>query len=170
LVSVRVEGLAALRAQIRGLMPYMADNANRVSTASAAAVIRDDAKTKAPVMSEYEPHHAPPGTLRNAIQIKRVQSPQYRAEYIVFVRQGPKYRKVKVRIRAAVGPMQPGQKRVKSVEQNQDAFYWRFIEFGTSHAKATPFMRRALSSASGAALGRVPRQIPRALRSGQAQV
>jgi HK97 gp10 family phage protein len=32
-----------------------------------------------------------------------------------------------------------------------DTYYWRFLEFGTSHARAQPFMRRALEQNIGAA-------------------
>lgn len=152
MAETRVEGLAELLDAFKNLPRELALGANRSATASAAAVVRDQAKQDAPYMSAYEPSHAPPGTLRNAIQIKRVRSDAERSEYVVFVRQGPQYRAVNVRT-AMHGPMLPGQRRkTMRAVQNQDAFYWRFVEFGTVHAKRYSFMAGALDKSADSAI------------------
>ena len=55
----------------------------------------------------------------------------------------------------AQDPSEAGAKaKGRSVKENPggDTFYWRFLEFGTAHAKAQPFMRPAAEESANAAL------------------
>lgn len=73
------------------------------------------------------------GVLKNNIIIKRAEEKSEGAEkqtYLVTVRSG-------------------------KFNAEGDAFYWRFVEFGTSHAAARPFMRPAFESMKKAAIDRM---------------
>lgn len=102
-------------------------------------VIRDAARVKAPVYTgPVSQGHPPPGTLKRSIFTKysnRNSSPSV-VTYHVFVRQGKQFQQIR-RNATSVGPMQA---------TNRDAFYWRFVEFGTAHMTAKPFMRPAYES------------------------
>ena len=70
------------------------------------------------------------GTLRNNIIVKRAEEKSEGAEkqtYVVTVRAG-------------------------KFNTEGDAFYWRFVEFGTARSAARPFMRPAFESMKNAAI------------------
>lgn len=119
-----LSGFRELAAALRELGPRVAKNALRRSVSSGAAVIRDAAKSNAPEDT---------GKLKRAIGIKRSKDArgEMSAKYQVFVRQ------------AKNGSI--GQKNVKAYGKF-DAFYARWIEFGTSKMPAQPFLRPAFES------------------------
>lgn len=126
---VKVEGLKELANALRELPKAVARNQLRGPVAFAAAQMRDDARRRAPVAAEdLGPGRPKPGTLRKSVIIKRVPTAANRAVYILGVRHGKQFQKVGKR------------------ELNLDAYYWRFIEFGTSHAAARPFIRPAFEA------------------------
>jgi HK97 gp10 family phage protein len=114
-VKIKVEGLAELDRKLRSLGPKIARSALRSSLNAAAQVIKKDAILRAPVLT---------GRLaKKAIYVTRSRSSATPTKevYVVGVRQWKRGGKVK-----AYGP--------------QDAFYWRFLEFGTKHIAARPFL------------------------------
>ena len=85
-----------------------------------------DAKSRAPRASE--PHFVgkgkelvQPGNIARNIMIRRVKSTDAAATVSIGVRAGGK-------------------------KSGKDAFYWRFLEFGTKFISARPFMRPAFES------------------------
>jgi len=116
-VTVKVEGLRELGERMKGLSEAMNNRIARAATAAGAAVIRDSAKQKVAVDT---------GNLKKNIIVKRLpkgESP-LTSEHIVTVRQGKLTKKQKA---AGLG----------------DAFYGRFIEYGTAKMPARPFIRPA---------------------------
>lgn len=64
------------------------------------------------------------GRLKNSIFVKRLTAKDFpNAQYIVGVRSGKKLKK-----------------------SDKDAFYWKFVEFGTKNIAAHPFLRPAFES------------------------
>ena len=129
LESVKIDGLDQLAQALRELPKRVARNGLRGAVYAGAKVIRDEAKLKAPVASApLGPNQPPQGTLKRSIIMKQVPelSGEQKQTFFVTVRHGKKYRK-----------------QGKSGNLSQDAWYWRFVEFGTVKMTARPFLRPA---------------------------
>lgn len=138
-----VKGLSALSAALKELPDRIARNALRQSVARGAVVIREEAKTRAPVSTTPpEPGGPLPGTLRRSIIIQhdRKRSSLTSQTYVVAVRHGKKYRN-----------------QGKKGNRSQDAYYWRWVEFGTVKMSARPFMRPAFETQKEAAVQEIAR-------------
>ena len=130
--TVRIEGLAELARALRELPERVAKNGLRVSVYAGAKVIRDEARLRAPKAAQsLGLGQPPPGTLKRSVIMKQVPelSSQTRQTFFVLVRHGKKYRK-----------------QGKKGNLSQDAWYWRFLEFGTRKMRARPFLRPALEA------------------------
>ncbi len=129
---VHVRGLAELDRALRELPVRVANQGLRASVYAGAKVIRDEARSRAPKAAQsLGPKQPPPGTLRRSVSMKHIRelSGGGRQTYYVLVRQGKKYRN-----------------QGKRGNLSQDAWYWRFLEFGTRKMAARPFLRPALES------------------------
>jgi HK97 gp10 family phage protein len=127
--SVTIEGLDQLAQALRELPKRVARNGLRAAVYAGAKVIRDEAKVKAPIAtSPLGGDQPPPGTLKRSIIMKQVPelSGEQKQTFFVTVRHGKKYRK-----------------QGKNGKLSQDAWYWRFVEFGTVKMAAKPFLRPA---------------------------
>jgi len=115
--TVKVSGLKDLGERMKGLSADVNRRIGRAAVAAGAKVIADAAKTKAPVAT---------GNLRKNIITKRLPPGEsdLTSEYIVTVRKGKITKKQKDR----------GLK---------DAYYARYVEFGTAKTPAQPFLRPA---------------------------
>lgn len=125
----KVEGLDEFCKALRDLPQNIAKNVLRGAVNAGATVIRQEAVRRAPEYhGDVSKGHPPPGTLKKAIYQKQIseQSSVTRQVFYVGVRHG-----------ATAG--KKGSKGFLS----RDAFYWRFVEFGTSKMPAQPFMRPA---------------------------
>lgn len=120
--TVQIKGLRELAKALNELPDRVARNGLRVAVYAAAKVVRDEAKRRTPMAT---------GTLRRAVIMKHIPelSGRARQTFFVTVRHGKKYRN-------------QGKKKNLS----QDAWYWRFVEFGTSKMPARPFLRSALEA------------------------
>lgn len=131
---VHVEGLKELQDRMQELGNRVARKVLRRAVVAGGKLIRDEAKNIAP---EYHgavsEGHPPPGTLKRAISFGRSNRDSGPGKEVVnvFVRQ------------AKNGSV--GSKKVKAYGKF-DAYYWRFVEFGTSKMEANPFMRPAFDS------------------------
>ena len=116
-VTVKVEGLSDLGARMKGLSEDMNKRIARAATAAGAVVIRGAAQQKVAVDT---------GNLKKNIIVKRIPAgeAQLTSEHIVTVRQGKLTAKQKG-------------------SGLQDAFYGRFVEYGTVKMAARPFLRPA---------------------------
>lgn len=131
---MHVKGLRELQDALRGLPDKVATKHLRGAVLAGAKLIRDEAKAIAPVYTgKVEDGHPPPGTLKRAISMGRSNRDRAPGKEVanVFVRQ------------AKNGNV--GQKNVKAYSKF-DAYYWRFVEFGTSKMAARPFMRPAFEA------------------------
>jgi HK97 gp10 family phage protein len=133
-----VKGLRALSEALKELPRRIARNALRQSVAAGAAIIRHDAKSRAPIATAPPAPGDPlPGTLKRSIYTKHIpeRSGVDSQTYVVGVRQGKKYRK-----------------QGKKGNRSQDAYYWRWVEFGTIKMSARPFLRPAFEANKEAAI------------------
>ena len=127
--SVQVQGLDQLAKALRELPQRVARNGLRAAVYAGAKVIRDEAKLQAPVATgDLGPNQPPPGTLKRSVIMKQIPelSGAQKQTFFVTVRQGKKYRK-----------------QGKKGNLSKDAWYWRFVEFGTVKMSARPFLRPA---------------------------
>lgn len=124
---VKVDGLGEIKAKLEDLREEFRDKALHRGVAAAARLVRNAARARVPVRT---------GLLRNALRYgkDRQASLPGKAVYNVFV--SPKIQ----------GPPR-GKKQKRSW-----AFYWRFVEFGTSKMPARPFLRPAIAENREAAL------------------
>jgi HK97 gp10 family phage protein len=120
MAKVEIEGLKELQLALLDLPRKVAKNVIRSVANSGAAIIRQEAKNRAPVYTgEVSQGHPPPGTLKRSIVTKyaRELSDEFNANYLVTVRQGKKY-----------------QKQGKKGNLSQDAFYAQWVEYGHHYA------------------------------------
>ena len=130
--TFKIEGLAELGKALRELPERVARNGLRVSVYAGAKVVRDEARARAPKAAQsLGPNQPPPGTLKRSVIMKHIPelSSLTRQTFFVTVRYGKKYRK-----------------QGKKGNLSQDAWYWRFVEFGTRKMRARPFLRPALEA------------------------
>jgi HK97 gp10 family phage protein len=130
--TFKIEGLAELGKALRELPERVARNGLRVSVYAGAKVVRDEARARAPKAAQsLGPNQPPPGTLKRSVIMKHIPelSSLTRQTFFVTVRHGKKYRK-----------------QGKKGNLSQDAWYWRFVEFGTRKMRAQPFLRPALEA------------------------
>ncbi len=144
LKNIKVEGLAELNRRLQELPRHIAKNTLRGAVNAAATVIRKEAQQRAPVYipvavawggkaGSIGTKHPPAGTLKRAIYQKHVRAGSDTQQmYIIGVRHS---RVSKVQ---AYGPL--------------DAYYWHFVEFGTSRMAARPFLRPAFALKKDAAI------------------
>jgi HK97 gp10 family phage protein len=124
-----VSGLKELQAAMTELPANIARNVLRGSVNAGAAVIRAEAKARAPVSADLGLKNSPsPGTLRRAIYQKQIRerSSALVQTFFVGVRRGRSARKSKKGL--------------------IDAWYAHFVEFGTTKMAAKAFMRPAFES------------------------
>jgi HK97 gp10 family phage protein len=131
-IDMKVEGLAALNKALLELPLQVRGAPLRTATRKAAMVIRNDARAKAPVDT---------GLLKREIitSRSRSQSAEGRETFVVMVKQLTKrYANTKAnRRKNRVG---------RKFKTEGLAYYWKFLEFGTSKMAARPFMRKAFEA------------------------
>ena len=129
-VTLKVEGLAELERKMRAIGPKLARTALRSSLNTGTQIIKKDAQARAPVKT---------GLLASrAIYVKRTKEKGSATKevYIVGVRQGHKEQK-----------------------RDRDAYYWKFIEFGTKFIPAVKFLQSAFESKKYQAFGRIKQKL-----------
>jgi HK97 gp10 family phage protein len=148
MVEVKVTGLRELNAALMLLPERIAKNVMRGAVGKGLRNIKNAAKALAPAMTAEDSPKGKdgnpknlPGTLKRAIYMRRVarESSKTREYWVVSVRQGSRFLK-------AAG-------RKGGVEQfgPRDAYYARWVEFGTSKMSPRAFMRPAFEQNKGAA-------------------
>lgn len=116
-VTVKIDGLQELGQRMKSLSSDVNNRIARAATVAGAVVIRKAAQQKVPVDT---------GNLKKNIIVKRLPKGEtpMTSEHIVTVRQGKLTEKQKG-------------------SGIQDAFYGRFVEYGTAKMPARPYMRPA---------------------------
>jgi HK97 gp10 family phage protein len=155
--NIAIQGFEDFKRQLSQLPGRVGRNVLRGMVNAGATVIRKEAVLRAPEYTgPISEGHPPPGTLKKAIYQKQIAelSNAVQQTFFVGVRQGKKQRAVK-----------RGTKIL-----NLDAFYGRFVEFGTSKMSAHPFMRPAFEAKKDAAIEamraygaeRIPKEVQKA--------
>jgi HK97 gp10 family phage protein len=139
MVNIETKLSGDMLAGLERLAEAAGESTLRAAGFAGADLIRNEAKMRAPVKS---------GVLKASIIVKRAEEKSKGAErqtYLVLVRKGKKkYAKTRFNVRKdRVG---------KEYQTDGDAYYYKFIEFGTSKMAARPFMRPAFEAMKGQAL------------------
>ncbi len=124
-ITMQVQGLRELEQKLHSLGPQLAKNALRSSVNAAAQVVKKEAQTRVPVDT---------GRLKRALYVKHIreESNATQQTFYVSVREGKRYQ-----------------------QKDMDAFYWRFVEFGTVNKPPRPFLRPAFEAARERAIERI---------------
>lgn len=133
--STKVDGLKELNEALKQLPERVARNVLRGAANAGTSVIRKEVQQRAPVYTgEVSAGHPPPGTLKRSIR----QAQQRQLSSLV-------QQTFHIGVRAATTRSKAGAKIV-------GAYYWRFVEFGTSKMSARPFLRPAFEAKKLAAV------------------
>lgn len=129
-ITMEVHGLRELEQKLRGLGPKLRERAVRSALNAGAQVIKKEAIALAPVDT---------GRLADkAIYVTRVREEQTLTKevYAVAVRHGR-----------------------KEAQKDRDAFYWKFLEFGTKFLAARPFLVPAFESKKQEAFEKIKQKL-----------
>lgn len=129
--SVKVEGLRELGEAMQALGAEVSAKIADRMVSKAARMVRDEAKKAAPVRT---------GFLKQNIIVKRMRKSEtdLTSEYRMGVRKYKlKYANTKFNVR---------KRRAGTYYGVDDAYYWRYLEFGTVKMAARPFMRPAFDN------------------------
>lgn len=134
-LRVEVQGLKELERKMIALGPRLARNALRSSLNAGAQVIKKEAQAREPELT---------GKLKKATYVarsRRGSGPDtdnlgFKETYIVGVRSGR-----------------------KEMKKGRDAYYWRWLEFGTKFMSARPFLRPAFELKKYEALERIKEKL-----------
>jgi HK97 gp10 family phage protein len=147
---IKVEGLKELQEALKALPAEIQKRPLRSAVSAGAKVIVDEAKRRAP--------QGETGNLRKALYRyrSRSQSGTGKETFLVGVRKGKKQYAdtAKNRRLSRVG---------KKYTVEGEAFYWRFLEFGTSKMAARPFLRPAFESKKMEALDTIKKKLAEAI-------
>lgn len=141
-ISAKIEGLRELDQALSELSNDLAGKALYAALNYASTPMLKTAKARAAIAKEphemeYQGqiHQVKPGLLKSAIRRKRVKARYYQqgAAVMIYVGRGTKQK---------IYPR-----------------YWHFIEKGTSHAPATPFMRPAFDTHKDEAVERFKQKL-----------
>lgn len=150
MISVKVEGLAELRKALEELPKEIQGRPLRSAVSAAAGLIRDKAKQAAPVGET--------GNLKSAIYRYRSRrnSATGKETFFVGIRQGKaQYKDTAInRRKGRVG---------KKYNTQGEAYYWRFLEFGTAKMQKKPFLRPAFDENKEAAVELMKQRMRRAI-------
>lgn len=128
-IDFTVLGLDELSKKLKEMPVKLARNGLRAAVNAGAEVIRKDAMTRVPVLT---------GRLKKALYKKQIREKSSASQqtFFVGVRNGKKYKKA-----------------------DKDAYYWRFLEFGTSKLPAKPFLRPAFDSKKNQAVTEIAKKL-----------
>jgi HK97 gp10 family phage protein len=138
-----VSGLDGALRNMRELPKHLSAKVLRKAVLAGSYAVRDQARQNAPTLT---------GRLQASIVTKFIPeaSSKYQVTYYVVARSGKRFQSVSRRVRGldvTTGKM--ASFKITGV----DAYYWRFVEFGTANMDAQPFMRPAFESQKHRALG-----------------
>lgn len=128
MIEARVTGVADLRRELAALPNKLRVRAVRNALAAGARLVRNAARSAAPVLSIGDPAvqagRRKPGTVRKAIVVRTSKLARRRGDVGVFVN---------------VRPAKAGQRGARSPN---DPFYFRFINWGTKYIRPFKFLEK----------------------------
>lgn len=147
-ITVEIKGLRELQDALRELPEKIAGLVLNGAVKEGAQVIEREAELRAPERT---------GALRRSIVATALKRPHegHDATVIVRVRRSTKTQRLK---------------RQKAGQPVDDAFYWRFVEFGTSKASARPFLRPAFEAKKAEAAGVIKQALRRRIEKEAAKL
>lgn len=137
MMTVEVKGLSELSRDMKALGPKIALKALRGALVAGAGVVKKDVIARVPVKT---------GTLKKAVYIKRM------------TKQNPFAERVIVGIRHGRGTW---KKKDGQVDKSNDAFYWKFLEFGTKFISRQNFVVNSFESKKDQALTKIKEVLTR---------
>lgn len=140
--SMRMDGLRELQASMKDLSSKTQRQILRRATAAGAQVMVREVRARAPVLKEPHPNRKP-GTIKKNIRYANVRGNKLGVHEVM----------VGVRV-ARGGKGGP-----------DDPFYWRFVEFGTAHMAAQPFLRPAFETKKVEAANRMKERLTEQIES-----
>jgi HK97 gp10 family phage protein len=160
--TINIEGLDAVLATMAALPASITKNALPFAMRKGAQVWVNDAKRRAPVL-QADTKYRVKGKVRDLIALrKRKRKPSGIAlVYSVGVLGGASatYGNTKANRRKGI----VGQK----FATGGNAYYWRFLEFGTQKMKARPFLRPAFDTTQDQVISAVVNGLNRAIKKAQ---
>lgn len=129
--TVRVEGLRELGEAMRELGTEVSEKIAHAMVSKAARMVRDEAKKAAPVRT---------GFMKQNIIVKKMRKSEtdLTSEYRMGVR--------KYKVKYADTRFNVRKGRAGAYYGVDDAYYWRYLEFGTVKMAPRPFMRPAFEN------------------------
>lgn len=146
-VTMKLEGVEAITKAFKLLPPRMVKKHLRRSVNQGAALIRDLARQRAPVGT---------GKLRKNIISKGRRGKRTYLKSSVMIRVGPRTQQHDI----ATGKFMGGG---DFRNDPKDSFYWRFIERGTKHFAAKPFIRPAVDSGFSRVVNKITKATTRGI-------
>lgn len=154
MLKTELVGFKELGEQLKQFAADVAEKELRASTLAATNVVRKRVRDNA-----FANFTMRTGTLDRAIFNKYVKGDsdgRWLQTYVIGVRQGKRYALKKN------GKAQRGTK--------QDAYYWWWLEFGTSKMPARPFIRPALPATHDAAIGAMKARLQKGIAKQSARI
>lgn len=139
--TIRIEGAREIHAAMMELPKRLDRPLLNKSLIVGARLIRDEAKRRVPLLKVPDARRIR-GALARAIVAGAVKPEQHTASVWVRVRKPTKRQIAAFKRKTGRG----------GADNPLDAFYWMFVEFGTSKMTARPFMRPAFESRKVAAV------------------
>lgn len=129
MIAAKVRGIPDLKAALAGIVPKLRVRALRNALAAGARVVQREARAQAPRISISDPAaqkgYRSPGTVQKAIAVRTSKLARRNGDVGVFVN------------------VRPAKRGLRGAKSPADPFYWRFLEFGTKHMRARPFLQPA---------------------------
>ena len=158
-VTVQIKGLLELQKALLGLPLEIRGKPLNSAVLAGAKVIRAQAISNAAPLRKTGVLEANIVTMRS-----RTGTGLGRAEYAVGVK------KTKRKRNASKAKKTKDEKLAKKLELENDAYYWRFLEFGTSKMAKRPFLRPAFESAKTGAADKIKSQLAIAIDKAAAKL
>jgi len=154
--DVKVQGVEDFKAKLMEIPRALRRRVLRNALSAGARIVRDEAKRTAPILAaaNISAPYRKPGTVRDAIRVRTSKRDTRSGDVGVFVN-----------VKPAKGANRGGK------NQN-DPFYWRFLEFGTRRMSARPFLQKGgdkLQQALGVFQVSLGKWIAKVNASGQVQ-
>jgi HK97 gp10 family phage protein len=152
MITVQITGLKELQNALNQLPKEIQGRPLRSAVSAAAKVIVDDVKARVPVGET--------GNLKTAVYRYRSRrnSATGRETFFVGIRQG------KAQFKDTAYNRRKGRVG-KSYKTQGEAYYWRFLEFGTAKMAAKPFLRPAFESSKSKAVEVIKQRLGKAIET-----
>jgi HK97 gp10 family phage protein len=167
LITVGIAGGPELQARMRELGGKQLDRVGLSALRSGASLVVREAKRLAPILKEPDPRRKP-GTVQKNIRAARARGTDSNVQFqvVVGVRRlpGSKVRAFKKSANTLASFRTHGR-ILKSSDNPDDPYYWRFLEFRTKRLGLTPkpFLAPAFTAARQDAADRVIDRLGKAL-------